>query len=159
MIRQKQDFYPTPLSAFLPLLPYIDKAKLVWEPASGDGRLIKCLLENGFIADGLDLNRGYNFFLDNERRECIITNPPFSAAKQFVQHSLEVSSEVFLLLRLNFLGSQKRHSWWKECKPQCLFVLSERPSFVGKGTDMTDYAWYYWGDRFHGIEFLASTPI
>ena len=31
-----------------------------------------------------------------------------------------------------------------ENTPTALHVLSKRPSFTGKGTDATDYAWYVW---------------
>ena len=49
-----------------------------------------------------------------------------------------------MLLRLNYLGSITRHDWWKEYSPTSLYVLSKRPSFTGKGTDATDYAWFVW---------------
>ncbi len=35
-----------------------------------------------------------------------------------------------LLLRLNWLASQKRREWFKTHEPSALFVLSERPSFA-----------------------------
>jgi len=39
-----------------------------------------------------------------------------------------------------------------------MFVLSKRPSFTGKGTDATDYAWFVWDktDRIpRGIHFVS----
>jgi len=148
-IRNPNDYYPTPLSAFYPLLPYLMHHTQIWEPASGDGRLIAAMRLEGLSAGGNDLQSGYDFLLDNSRYDTIITNPPFSLALEFAHHALAHADHVYLLLRLNFLASQKRKSWWEQHEPSCLFILSERPSFTGDGTDATDYAWYYWG-MFHG---------
>ena len=46
----------------------------------------------------------------------------------------------------------------KQNSPTSLFVLSKRPSFTGKGTDATDYAWYVWDktDRIaSGVHFVS----
>lgn len=128
--RIESDFYPTPIKSFNPLLPYLPKDKLIWEPACGDGRLIRRMSEFGLEASGSDLNEGFNFILDKTKRHCIVTNPPFSIAKSFVTHSLDVSQETFMLLRLNFLGSKERKEWWRKHEPNALFILSERPNFV-----------------------------
>jgi len=62
---------------------------------------------------------------------------------------------MFMLLRLNFLASQRRAKWWAAQKPNALLVLSKRPSFLASNkTDATDYAWFYWGRRHQGIYFL-----
>jgi hypothetical protein len=60
-----------------------------------------------------------------------------------------------MLLRLNFLGAQRRRDWWKAHEPAALFVLSARPSFTQDGkTDATDYAWFAWTNRYKGIYHL-----
>ena len=65
-----------------------------------------------------------------------------------------------MLLRINYLGSISRHEWWKENTPIAIHVLSKRPSFTGKGTDATDYAWYVWdkSDRLDKGIFFVSPP-
>lgn len=63
----------------------------------------------------------------------------------------------YQMLRINFLGSIARHEWWKNNQPTALYVLSKRPSFSGKGTDATDYAWFVWdktGRITSGIHFV-----
>jgi hypothetical protein len=72
-----------------------------------------------------------------------IMNPPYRLAEEFVRKALTVSREVVVLLRLGFLASQKRAEWLRECPPD-VYVLPKRPSFTGKGTDATDYAWMVW---------------
>lgn len=146
------DYYPTPLSAFEPLLPYFAMLSNYWEPACGDKRLIKCLCDHGFCAHGDDIINGYDFLLDETIRDIIITNPPYTYAFEFVQHAVSHASEVYMLLRLNFLASLKRRQWFINHEPSALFVLSQRPSFRrGHGTDACDYAWFYWGRKQEGI--------
>ena len=76
--------------------------------------------------------------------DCIITNPPFSLATEFIDRSLQEAQFVAYLLRLNFWGSKKRKEWWQGKEPTHQFTLSERPSFTGKGTDATEYCWLVW---------------
>lgn len=154
--RHEADFYATPESAFKPLLPFIKAIGApVWEPAAGDLRLVDWMTENGIQASGSDLNKGYDFLHDPDAMACIVTNPPFSLALEFCDHAVRHAPHVFMLLRLNFLASQKRRHWWNIHKPDALFVLSERPSFTDDGkTDATDYAWFYWGNIHRGFFFL-----
>lgn len=159
--RQPNDFYATPLSALEPLLFFINfLPSPIWEPAQGDGRLVECLRKNGFAADGDDLQNGYDFLKDDKNRAVILTNPPFSLAQEFCDHAIKHADHVFMLLRLNFLGSQKRLVWWKRNNLGALFVLSQRPKFSknkkGKlGSDATEYAWFYWGPAWKGIFHLC----
>ena len=103
--------------------------------------------------------------------DLIITNPPFSLALEFLRKSLTEADSVWYLLRLNFLGSQKRKAFWNANPPTHVLVLSERPCFVwvcqnrackamyepgttticeaccGKvraQTDSIEYAWFGW---------------
>lgn len=154
--RHKADFYATPESAFRPLLPYLkEMPEPIWEPASGDFRIVNWLRGSGWIADGNDLKNGYNFLLDGHAHSTIVTNPPFSLALEFCDHALKHAPHVFMLLRLNFLASRKRRDWWRSNTPSALFILSERPSFTeNRKTDATDYAWFYWGQLHKGIFWL-----
>jgi len=159
--RHESDFYATPESAFLPLLPFIMEVVdhygrgQVWDPACGDGRLIKSMRKAGIEAGGSDLNVDYDFLKDEGNHLFVVTNPPFSLALEFCNHAIQHADHAFMLLRLNFLASKKRRDWWNAHKPDALFILSERPSFTENGkTDATDYAWFYWGDVHKGFYFL-----
>jgi len=156
-VREPRDFYPTPLEAFTPLLPYLPKDVTIWEPACGDGRLVAAMNEYGLRAIGSDINDSFatDFLAAKSSYSCIVTNPPFSLAFEFMDHAVSHVGEVFLLLRLNFLASKKRRAWFQAHEPSALFILSQRPSFTGDGkTDATDYAWFYWGNRHKGIIHL-----
>ncbi len=164
-VRNAQDFYATPEVAFRPLLSILPTDVAYWEPAQGDGRLVRLLTESGRRAAGADLTTGTDFLKDETRREFIITNPPFSivclrASKTtisggFLPHALAHAPEVMFLLRLNYLGAVFRRDFFKANEPAALFVLSDRPKFHGaSGTDACEYAWFYWGQRFNGIHHL-----
>ncbi len=72
----------------------------------------------------------------------IITNPPYRQAEQFVRHGMLHAERTAWLLRLNFLGSQKRVPLHARFDPD-VHVLSKRPSFTYDGrTDATEYAWF-----------------
>ncbi len=114
------------------------------------------------------MTRGFNYVqcmtledasLSILRPDLIISNPPFSLAQEFLTEALAIRERlnadvtygvggptVLFLLRLNFLGAQKRYEWWHNMERPKLRVLSQRPSFKDGGTDMTDYAWYVWSD-------------
>jgi hypothetical protein len=77
---------------------------------------------------------------------CCVTNPPYNLAEDFVRWSLKHCDLTCMLLRLNFLGSQKRDQLFKDIGMPDVFVLPKRPSFTGKGTDATEYAWMVWED-------------
>lgn len=156
--RSAADFYPTPLSAFEPLLPFLNLELKHWEPACGDGRLVRCMEQHGLDASGSDLSLGCDFLNDCRIRQAIVTNPPFSLAQEFCDHAIRHSMETWMLLRLNFLGSKKRRDWWRKNEPKAIFVLSERPDFTGGGGDACDYGWFFWSSnavpRLNGIHHL-----
>ncbi len=158
--RVAADAYFTPEAAFRPLLAHLLPGIEYWEPACGDRRLINWLREKpGFVADGDDLTNGYDFLKDNTVRGCILTNPPYSLALEFCDHALRHAPEVIMLLRLNFLGAQKRYDWWTKNEPNALYILSERPDFTGGGGDSTEYAWFIWSVRYSGIHHLRSEQL
>jgi len=128
--RHEADFYSTPEAAFKPLLPFLSCHVKLWEPAWGDGRLVRWMVEAHLDAAGDDLKDGYDFLKDESQRGCIITNPPFSLALEFCNHAISHAPHVFMLLRLNFLASASRRDWWRAHPPSALFILSERPSFA-----------------------------
>lgn len=79
----------------------------------------------------------------------IISNPPYSIALDIIKKCFEIASgdtEIIMLLRLAFLESKRRHQFWQGHPVNELYALSERPSFTGKGTDATAYAFFVWNN-------------
>ena len=151
------DFYATPPWCYENLDIGWD-FKTAHEPCRGDGRIQFFLEEEkGIECTYTEITEGKDFFDWDGEVDLILTNPPFSLAKEFIDHSLPRAKVTIMLLRINYLGSISRHAWWKENPPKALHVLSKRPSFTGKGTDATDYAWFMWGDVEPGL-FFVSPP-
>jgi hypothetical protein len=84
--------------------------------------------------------------------DVLLTNPPYTLAEEFIVQGLKFAKVVVMLLRLNFLGSQKRAMFFAEHFPD-VYVLPRRPSFTGGKTDSCEYAWmiFHREHRAHGI--------
>lgn len=101
-----------------------------------------------FLKDYAVLDAGLNPFdvvvQSGKVFDVAITNPPYAKAQEFVEACLARAKVVIMLLRLNFLGAQRRYEFFAENRPD-VYVLSRRPSFIGGATDSTEYAWFVWG--------------
>jgi len=147
--RKPMDVYETPewaVKALFNVLP-INPHWTYMEPCRASGRFYKHMpLGSAWaeIREGVDyLTTEYPNHVD-----CIISNPPYSLAQQFVTKSLEDADVVIMLLRLGFLESQTRNEWWQDNKPSSLMVLSQRPSFTDDGkTDGSGYAYFIWDKK------------
>ena len=167
-IRNESDFYSTPEWCIDSFLKEFGEpiGSLVYEPCAGNGVIIKSLHKNfkslsikaneirqeetqnlyqagadGVLSmDFLDF-KGSNPFID-----LVISNPPYSIAKEIIEKCFEYSpkAEIVMLLRLGFLESQKRKQFWDKHPLTQLYPLLKRPSFTGKGTDATAYGWFVW---------------
>jgi len=83
------------------------------------------------------------------KADVCIGNPPYNLALPIIKHSMSQTDTVCMLLRLNFLASGKRCDWMQKNTPD-VYVLPNRPSFRGKGTDATEYAWFVWSAESKG---------
>lgn len=164
--RNANDFYPTPAVAIKPLLDelekYVPSSPVILDPGCGQGALTLACLERWptaipFAVDLYDPPKDINGwpvhwadFLTMEPRavDLIISNPPFSMAREFIDQMhlwRDERTVMAVLQRMNYMGSQKRHEWWRSMARPKLRVLSTRPSFTEGGTDSTEYCWYLWG--------------
>lgn len=150
--RNEDDFYATPAWAVHRLLEAWTPPSGMWlEPGAGNGAIIRAAGKRG-IWTGVDLRsvpkdlwvewfvgdflsdkmlaklsahtRGNGF-------DAAIGNPPYLRAQQFADRCFQLASQTALLLRLNFLGSEERWSWWKR-HPADIYILPNRPSFCVK---------------------------
>ena len=176
--RHTDDFYATPAWVTRAVLPLLDKPKRVLEPCAGTGAIVLACRQQWPTAtiDAVELDadrcaeiigadhalcRNWFDVPWESRHSLIITNPPFKLALEFINRSLELADTVAMLLRLNFLGSQKRAPFWRT-HPCGVYVLPRRPSFTEDNrTDSTEYAWFVWGNGHAnrwGILDVDSTP-
>lgn len=166
--RSEADFYPTPSWCVDRLLEAVTLPGGRWlEPAAGDGAIIRAVnaqrndvrwrvveLDSRFnkglgqlvgkkattIGSFLELAPGGPF-------DVAITNPPYSLAMPMIEHALAFEARfIVMLLRLNFLASGGRADFMRTHAPD-VYVLPNRPSFSGSGTDSIEYAWFVWHGR------------
>jgi len=175
--RIENDYYPTPDWCIDRLLDDLVLPPGNWlEPGAGDGAVIRALnksykrpitwtaieLQDKFKSDleaivepsRVHMESYFEMSL-NKEYDVVITNPPFSKALEFIKKSIELEPEyVCMLLRLNFMGSGERSDYLREHTPD-IYVIPNRPSFNGKGTDSIEYAWFVW--RAHNLYGRAGS--
>lgn len=120
--RELNDFYATSPEAAHLLLKEEKFKPYIWECACGAGHLAKVFKLYGYNVYATDIiYHGYGLpgidFLKVKREDAvlthtdIITNPPYSLAKEFVEHGLELlpdGGKLAMFLKLTFLESKSR---------------------------------------------------
>ena len=81
----KHDDYMTPKYAWENIKDYIPKDKTIWEAFYGDGTSADYLRELGFNVIHEDID-----FFENNLGDMIISNPPFSKAKEILKRLKEI---------------------------------------------------------------------
>jgi hypothetical protein len=179
--RRIDDAYMTPpwcVRRLLEVWSPRGKSGILVEPAVGTGNIVRAIGTEPFSWLTYDIRavepvgemHVTGDFLEVAARgtdaEAVITNPPFCLAEEFLRHSRSCfpSADLVFLLRLAFLASTKRLLLWRDLGTPDVYVLPNRPSFTGHGTDSADYAWFIWrawheGPRDVGhLQVLAETP-
>jgi hypothetical protein len=77
----------------------------ILEPCKGTGNFLKFLPKDTLWCE---ISEGKNFFDFNEEVDWIITNPPWSQVRKFLQHSLNISKNICFLLTINHLWTKAR---------------------------------------------------
>lgn len=166
--RSPADFYATPAWCVERLLEAVELPGGKWlEPAAGDGAIVRAAGRDDVSWDLWELRdserpalkrsaprasvRIGDFLaaaregdLGEARYDVAITNPPFRLAQEFIDACLGCADTVVMLLRLNYLASKARWGFMSTHTPD-VYVLPNRPSFTGGGTDSIEYAWFVWG--------------
>lgn len=182
-VRIPSDFYPTPAWCVRRLLEAVNLPGGNWlDPGAGNGAIIdavNCVRQDVTWA-AIDIRpevepyivgAGANFMAADFltlgydktalKFDVIITNPPYSLAQGFIEKSLQMANHVAMLLRLNYLAGGKRVDFMRAMPPD-VYVLPNRPSFTGQGTDATEYAWFVWrpiaGRSCGNLRVLPATP-
>lgn len=174
--RIKDDFYATPFEATRSIL---EKEKLdgsILEPAAGQGHISKVLSEyyqenKIFSTDlvqredrfGCDIKSGIDFLLEDypEKFDNVITNPPFSLAKEFIEKALKVANKkVIMFAKIQLLEGQSRKEFFADHPPKAVYVFSKRVNPLRNGVEFDEkgkpwsstmcFAWFVWEKGYAG---------
>lgn len=131
-VREENDFYATDPYVTEQFLNVFKFDKNVWECACGQGHMSEVLKKHGYNVRSTDLiDRGYGEvgidFLETTDKWYgdIVTNPPFSHAKEFVEHGLEIIEKghyIALLLKIQFLETKGRRPMFEKYPPRYIYI-------------------------------------
>jgi len=113
------DCVQTPVGLALDIMNHFKPKGTVLEPCKGDGNFIQAyetynlinqLTENG---DGIkfgwcEILNGRDFFKFNQKSDWIITNPPYSIFRRFMNHSMEIANDIIFLITINHIWLKAR---------------------------------------------------
>lgn len=163
--REQHDFYATEPKAVELLLDEEQFQKDILEPCCGLNHITDVLKSQGYQVTTSDLiDRGVgaevkDFFEYESWYGDIVTNPPYSQAVDFVEHSLKIieeGSRVAMFLKIQFLEGKKRKEFFKKYPPKYIYVASSRlrcaknGEFDKYGSSAVCYAWFVWEKGYRG---------
>lgn len=168
------DYYATPQEATEVLL---DKFNLIdcesfYEPACGEGHISKViekhypdielhstdLVDRGYGVGGVDFLKLDSYI---KKVDCIITNPPFKLAKEFILKALTLSNKyVIMFAKIQLLEGIGRKELFDNHPPKYIYVFRNRINPLRNGNPLDEkgkpwastmcFAWFIWEVGFKG---------
>ncbi len=125
----KHDDYMTPKNAWENIQQFIPKNKIIWEAFYGDGKSGNYLKELGFnvIHEEID-------FFKNNKGQIIVSNPPFSMAKDIMNRLFELDKPFILIFPSSKINTQYFRKW-KDRNIQ-IIIPRKRIQFVKDGNKL-----------------------
>lgn len=172
--RVDNDFYATDRESVRDLFRNAEiRGEHFYEPCVGQGHIadvIKEFYPNARVTGSDLVDRGYGCtilrdFINDDfdiNPDWIITNPPYSLAKEFVSKSLLLANKgVAMFLKIQFLEGQARKDWFKNTPLKYVYVFSKRQDPLRDGLELNPktgkkwgstmcFAWFIWEQGFDG---------
>jgi len=140
---QSHDCCQTPPYALDPLLPYIPRDAVIWEPCAGKGSMASTLRSRGYTVIATDILPIVSTLVDPNVVECsrncftwapadfdiIITNPPYSINRQIHERCAALGKPFALLVPVETLGMGGLHALFDEIDHEQL-LLDSRVDFM-----------------------------
>ena len=176
--RVDYDFYATdPIAVQKLLTKYAINGREVLEPCIGNGNIantINKFYTNKCNITGIDIvDRGYPNTIvhdyltweTDKKFDCIITNPPYSLAKEFVEKSMSLlndgygedgysNGQLIMFLKIQFLEGVKRKELFEKYPPKYIYVFRNRMATWNNGEPLDPngkrwattmcHAWFVW---------------
>ena len=145
----KNDECYTPAEAVVPLIKHLpDWVNIVWCPCDKpDSEIVKALKAAGKNVLCTHIDSGEDFLKMDydcpyaQRADMIITNPPYSNKDDFIAHCVHLAMPWALLLPLDSLCGERRHTLYEQATDVGCITLHKRLDFTGKGKNWFYNAW------------------
>ena len=133
-----QDDYMTPKSAWKSIAKFLPKEKVIWEAFYGDGSSGEYLQALGFHV----IHKNIDFFHSDEG-QVIVTNPPFSKAKEILQRLKLLNKPFVLILPISKLARKYFQSLFNDIQ---LIIPKSSIQFVRRNTSNCNFdtAFFCW---------------
>ena len=124
------DDYMTPKYAWDNIKEYIPNDKVIWEAFYGDGQSGKDLKDLGFnvIHEPVD-------FYDNNLGDIIISNPPFSDAKNILLRLKELDKPFILIMPSSKICNSYMREYFKDDKILQIIIPRKRIHFLKNNSE------------------------
>ena len=160
------------------MLKYSINGSEILEPCIGNGNIANAIKDfynnKGLNITGVDIvDRGYPNTIvhdyltwkTDKKFDCIITNPPYSLAKEFVEKSMTLlndgydedgypNGQLIMFLKIQFLESDKRKELFEKYPPKYIYVFRNRMATWNNGESLDPngkrwattmcHAWFIW---------------
>jgi hypothetical protein len=134
------------------ILPSLPGAP-IWEPAAGDGALVRAIEATGQRVFASDIAEGQDFFSLSPPPLCqsLVTNPPFNRLDQFLQRAVSLVDSpnnsliaAVLLLRWDALTARVRSPILRRARH--IHVCNWRPRWIADSTTSPrwSFCWVTW---------------
>jgi len=126
----KHDDYMTPKYAWENIQHIIPKDKVIWEAFYGDGESGSHLKDLGFnvIHEAID-------FFEHNKGDIIVSNPPFSKAKEILKRLKELDKPFILILPSSKINTQYVRENYKNSDLQ-IIIPRKRIQFIKNGNEL-----------------------
>ncbi len=171
--RVKNDYYATPYETTRALMKVEKFTGDFLEPCVGAGHIADVITECYPTAKivGVDLvDRGFNGVILSDYLNFkfygdynVITNPPYSLAQEFLEHSMEhlkKGKKIAMFLKIQFLEGIKRREMFEKYPPKIIHVFTKRQNPWRNGSEVDEngkawsstmcFAWFVWVKGYTG---------
>ena len=102
---RSDDVVQTPLEMAERIVRHFKPTGVVLEPCRGEGNFLRCLPSG---SPWCEIKEGRDFFDWRGRVDWIVTNPPWSQIRPFLQHAMTVAENIVFLMTVNHLWTRAR---------------------------------------------------
>lgn len=124
----------TPAYALDPLLPYLVRFSVIWEPAAGTGNIMRAIAPPVASVVATDIHGDYakpprNFFeWQPGRWDALVTNPPYSIKFDWLSRCYDLGRPFALLVPVETIGAQAAQRLMEKHGAE-LLLLNRRVNF------------------------------